>query len=830
MAEPSVADPPAADPPVAQSPLAGPPPEAGNSPPFTTQQVAAPRMPRPDQPLPPSRPGSAWSLPPGFAESRQAVTGSLAAGSAAVAPPADSPAGPPARRSGPPTQDFPPLPPPSGRPAALGQPPAVDQRAADQRRLEQHEFEQHEFEQRLSEQRLAEQRLADKRFVEQRLAERIPGRTVTSQPPPPSPGAKRPARARPPAAGRRSRLTPKRIVITVVAIGLLAFGLVSASSPDPSVEPTVQSFLLAWEQGNYREAASFTTGAPATVTAELRSANRQLDAADIGLRMGRITQHGDSGEAHFYASIDLGRSGAPWNYMGEFALRRIHSTWKVIWAPSVINPALRPGYRLAVITTTPRRAPLLDDAGKPLTRRTLVFVAGVRPGRLKSPHRTATGLAAVTDLDVNEVYGDILSAPSTHFFELATLRPQVYHKLRHELSRVPGLIIKRARMRLFDSAASSVVGKIGTETSAVLRNNGVPYRPGTTVGRSGLQLAFQRTLVGTPTTNVVAENAAGVKMSVLASWRGFDGKPVQTTIDAATQAAAERAVRSQPVSSAIVAVQASTGKVLAVATHRAPHMPAISGLNGHYRPGQAFSIVTTASLIADGFDPTTRIPCMASSPVGGRTFTNQPAVHGLGANPKFSSDFASACSTAFATLSLRLSKPELAAAARSFGLGEPWRLPVPAYSGSLPAPSDVGGLAADSIGLGTVTASPLQMALVAGLVKSGNWHQPALVTHVGTQNLKPPPAISADALAALRRLMRQAVSSGAAHAAAISGEAIYGQVGNVPLGPGHQGLRGTWFVGYRGDVAFAVLQLTPSSSASAAPVARQFLQNLPAGS
>jgi cell division protein FtsI/penicillin-binding protein 2 len=283
------------------------------------------------------------------------------------------------------------------------------------------------------------------------------------------------------------------------------------------------------------------------------------------------------------------------------------------------------------------------------------------------------------------------------------------------------------------------------------------------------------------------------------------------------------------VSSAVVAVQASTGKVLAVATHKAPHMPAVSGLDGHYRPGQAFSIVTTAGLIADGFDPSTRIPCMASSPVGGRTFTNDPAVHGLGANPKFSSDFASACSTAFATLSLRLSKDELAAAARSFGLGAQWRLPVPAYSGSLTAPSDAADLAADSIGLGTVTASPLQMALVAGLVKSGNWHQPALVIQNTTPGAKPPP-LSADALAALRKLMLRTVSSGAGQAAAISGEAIYGQVGNVPLGPGHAGLRATWFVGYRGDVAFAVLQLTHSASASAAPVARQFLQNLPAGS
>jgi hypothetical protein len=78
--------------------------------------------------------------------------------------------------------------------------------------------------------------------------------------------------------------------------------------------------------------------------------------------MGHITQHGDIGEAHFHAAIDLGRSVAPWRYDGVFTLRRIHSAWKVEWSPSVINPALKPGYRLAVVTTTPRRAPLLDQA------------------------------------------------------------------------------------------------------------------------------------------------------------------------------------------------------------------------------------------------------------------------------------------------------------------------------------------------------------------------------------------------------------------------------------------------------------------------------------
>jgi cell division protein FtsI/penicillin-binding protein 2 len=609
---------------------------------------------------------------------------------------------------------------------------------------------------------------------------------------------------------------------------VLALMLVSARSPDPSVEPTVQQFLLAWEQGQYRTAAALTTGDPNVVTAALRTAYQQLNAADITLSMGRITQHGDTGVAQFNASIDLGRSGAPWQYQGQFALRRIGSTWKVIWRPSVIHPGLRPGLRLAVVTTVPKRAAMLDASGRPLARRSRVVVAGVRPGRLTHPQRTADRLAEATHLPASEVYGEILAAPSAHFFELVRLRPSTYRHLRRKLRRVPGLIIKRTRLRLFDSAASSIVGSVGTETARVLRIDGEPYRPGTTVGLSGLQLAYQHFLVGTPTTEVVAENAAGRHVSVLKSWPGSTGKPVRTTIDAATQAAADSAIRSLPRSAAIVAVRASDGKILAVATHKAHGMPAVSALDGRYRPGQAFTIVSTAALVSAGFNVATRIPCMSADPVGGRTFRNSPRESGLGTLPPFSTDFARACSTAFAGLSQRLHPSELTSVAGpdGFGFGAQWQLPLRAFAGSLGSQPDDAQLAADSIGTGTVRASPLDMALVAAIVQSGTWHRPTLVTSPPDPGLSPRVPFGPRVVGVLRTLMRRTVKSGAGRAANLRGAAVYGQVGNVVLGIGQHGLRASWFVGYRRGVAFAVLEFTRSPRTSAAPVAGKFLREL----
>src|SRR5579862_5172128 len=175
----------------------------------------------------------------------------------------------------------------------------------------------------------------------------------------------------------RGRPGTVRLMVVVVAAGLLA-AIIGAGgfSPAPSAEPTVQAFLLAWQNKQYRKAAAMTTGAPAAVVV-VRSLSvifQQLDAAEDSLRMGPITQHGNSATAYFYASINLGRGGLPWTYRGHFSLRRAGSTWKVAWRPSVVVPGLGAGQRLAVLTTMPGRAPLLGATGRPLALRSEVYV------------------------------------------------------------------------------------------------------------------------------------------------------------------------------------------------------------------------------------------------------------------------------------------------------------------------------------------------------------------------------------------------------------------------------------------------------------------------
>ena len=266
----------------------------------------------------------------------------------------------------------------------------------------------------------------------------------------------------------------------------------------------------------------------------------------------------------------------------------------------------------------------------------------------------------------------------------------------------------------------------------------------------------------------------------------------------------------------IVAVQASTGEVLAVAQHQASGaLPTGGALTAKLLPGTAFTIVSAAALVSNGLAVSTQISCTNSFIVGGQTFTSD----GTGEQKPFSTAFAEGCSTAFADLSERLSASQWAQMVREFGIGSDWSvLPVPAFSGSVPSAAGDADLAAQTIGQGNVRMSLLSMAMVAAAVDAGRWHVPQMI------QASPEPAstsgttLDPDAMSALRGLMRGAVRSGAAQAASVPGAQVYGQVGLVHTGSGWL----SWFVGYRGDVAIAAIESGKTAQLSAAALAGAF--------
>lgn len=76
----------------------------------------------------------------------------------------------------------------------------------------------------------------------------------------------------------------------------------------------------------------------------------------------------------------------------------------------------------------------------------------------------------------------------------------------------------------------------------------------------------------------------------------------------------------------------------------------------------------------------------------------------------------------------------------------------------------------------------------------------------------------------LRVMMRKVVTGGTAERIADQGE-VYGKTGEAEVGGGSH----SWFVGYRGDLAFATLLVKGGSSDNAVAVTRDMLAALPTG-
>jgi cell division protein FtsI/penicillin-binding protein 2 len=606
-------------------------------------------------------------------------------------------------------------------------------------------------------------------------------------------------------------------VVMVVVVGALTIGFATGFGSEASAEPAVQAFLLDWQQGRYAQAAALTTGDSSQVAGQLAAAYVDLDATDTFIAMQSVTQHGNTAVATFRASVDLGEGGHQWTYTGRFGLAEKDGQWLIDWAPTVINPNLSAGDRLAVLTALAPRGQIEDSAGRPLMGKSTDYHIGVYPGRLRNAAHTAALFSDLTDLNPQQVLGQIRSAPPRAFLSLLTLDPGAFRSMWPRLAKVPGLGYQRRAERLFDTTSSGFLGTVETENSSELRAEGAAYQPGATVGTSGIEQAYQNTLAGTPSTMVVVVDSAGRVVTTLRNWPGVAGSPVRTTLVSRYQSAAANALAQQPDSGEIVAVDAANGDILTLASREAGSVPLPAGgaLNARVKPGMAFSIVSAAALLGTGYSGDKPLPCRDVATVGGQTFTYQP---GHPTATTFASDFATGCATAFATTAPDLTASQLSEVEKAFGVGADWNLRPQGFSGAAVAASGAGDLAAQVTGSSGVLMSPLGMALVAAEVDAGTGHAPVLIASDPAAVWQAP--LSAAKLGELRELMRQAVRSGSARAANVSGPPVYGQAGVVQTGA-HAWL--SWFVGYRGSMAVAVLEAGTSPAQAATSLAGAFL-------
>ncbi|XVV02202.1 penicillin-binding transpeptidase domain-containing protein [Actinosynnema sp. CA-248983] len=593
-----------------------------------------------------------------------------------------------------------------------------------------------------------------------------------------------------------------RTALAVVALLVLSGCGLFSSKPGP--DQIAGDFLGKLASGDVDGAAAMTddSGKAKELLEKVRGA---LKPAAVRASVEQVRSAGESSSADATAKLEWElEHGRVWSYQTKFDLRRDEDAWKVHWSPSVLHPKLAAQQSIGASEVKPALAPVLDREGTPLLSPEQVISILLDPAQAGDVAAVAGALGAalgridpgITAASITEGVGKV---PAGQVYQVAALRDADYQSVKPEIYELPGV-------------------RFTTQTSllAPARDFGSQVLP-------AVRKAVEEEIAGRAGLRIYTVNAAGAEVDDLHEVSPEPAQAVSTGMSRTVQTAAEDALEPIAEPAMLVALSASTGDILAVAQNKPADEQGAIALTGRFPPGSTFKVITAAAAVEAGVPADSPQPCPGRTTIDGRRIVPNDKEFDKGTVPLHSA-FAFSCNTTFAKIASELPADALTKQAEKFGLGVDFEIPaITTITGSAPPATDVVERAEDGFGQGKLLASPFGMALVAATAAHGSMPTPVLLKGRETKaNLKPT-APSAAVLEPLRAMMREVVESGTAPQLRPYGD-VRGKTGTAQFGDGTNSHG--WFVGYRGDVAFATLLLGTNTSAPAVDASARFLRAL----
>ncbi|KMS81228.1 penicillin-binding protein [Streptomyces leeuwenhoekii] len=313
-----------------------------------------------------------------------------------------------------------------------------------------------------------------------------------------------------------------------------------------------------------------------------------------------------------------------------------------------------------------------------------------------------------------------------------------------------------------------------------------------------------------------------------------EGGNVVTTLNAAAQRAAYNGLKAQGGKGAVVALEPSTGKILALASFPSYDPSTIAGdgasdgeawqklqkknnpadpmlnraLREVYPPGSTFKVVTAAAALEHGkytdADAKTDTPLPWIMPGTTTPLKNEGNIPCEDATLRVALQYS--CNTVFGKIGADLGNEKMLETAKKFGFTEEQFTPVRSSASVFSDDMNDSQTALSSIGQFNTAATPLQMAMVASAVaNNGTLMKPYMVDELQAPNLdtieKTDPEeyskpLSAENAQILQSMMETVVKDGTGKNAQIPGVTVGGKTGTAQHGVENSENPYAWFISY----------------------------------
>ncbi|RJO77256.1 penicillin-binding protein [Nocardia panacis] len=348
-------------------------------------------------------------------------------------------------------------------------------------------------------------------------------------------------------------------------------------------EAVVERFTGLLDDQNYADAAQLTSY-PSAASATLK----QMFA---GLQPGKVdykkTQFISLDRESAIFSMDVAWNFGDkrnWNYSLKGNVRKLAIGWRISWDPAVVMPQLDHNRTVRLVRTMPTPAPkVIDYTGQPLMTEQVINVVKLDPARVTDPVLSTDALAKaiepVAPLITGPALLEQLATSQGKPIVAVNLREGDFAILEPKLAAVPGAVLEK-QPRLI--AADRRVWSPMLDALRKVQEDSQTQHSGW-----GVQLFEQDgRYVGQP-----------------AGYQGPPGPDIAATLDQKLQRAAEDAVVSVGTPASIVAIQPSTGAIVAVAQNSQASEHGSVAFTGLYPVGGMLELFRNIAAVNKGKAP-----------------------------------------------------------------------------------------------------------------------------------------------------------------------------------------------------------------------------------